>query len=139
MLNEIKQAVIDQMTEIYPASGGYTIYDDDIPENFLTPSFLVEIIAQTRSRRISKRYQSKLLFDVSYYSDKSSGELKNDCYAVQERLLRSLDLIGTYRAQNLEARITDNVLHVTFDISYSEMIPEESNPMQQVQANTNIE
>jgi len=126
MINDVKQAIANKLLDLHP---GYTVYDEDIPQNFRQPSFLITLTDQDYSKRISNKYKSLLSFDIAYFSDKKPTEIKNDCYEVQENLLRGLDLIGSFRVQNKQANITDNVLHITFDINYSEIKVETFNKM----------
>ena len=135
MINEIKQAIADKLEELYP---GYTLYDEDIPQNFKTPSFLVTVIEQSYGKRLANKYNSTVYFDVAYFSDKGKNETNSDCQAVQVNLLRAFDLMGGFRAQNLQATIVDNVLHITFDVSYSELKIEEFAKMQTQTTNTNL-
>ena len=135
MINEIKQAIADKLEELYP---GYTIYDEDIPQNFKRPSFLVTVIEQNYGKRLDNKYNSTVSFDVAYFSDKGKNEVKSDCQEVQVNLLRALGLMGTFRAQSLQATIVDNVLHITFDVSYSELKIEEFAKMQTQTTNTNL-
>jgi hypothetical protein len=135
MINEIKQAIAQKIHEQYPSA---TIYDEDIPQNFKTPSFLVTVIEQSYGKRLANKYNSTVSFDVAYFSDKGQNEIKSDCQAVQVNLLRAFDLVGTFRAQNLQATIVDNVLHITFDVSYSELKIEEFAKMQTQTTNTNL-
>ena len=150
MINEIKQAIAQKILELYPTA---TIYDEDIPQNFKTPSFLVTVIEQSYSKRLDNKYNSTITFDVAYFSDKGKNEIKSDCQEVQvnllrafdlmggfraQSLLRAFDLMGTFRAQSLQATIVDNVLHITFDVSYSELKIEEFAKMQTQTTNTNL-
>lgn len=135
MINEIKQAIADKLEELY---SGYTIYDEDIPQNFKTPSFLVTVIEQNYGKRLANKYNSTVSFDVAYFSNKGKNEIKSDCQAVQVNLLRAFDLMGGFRAQNLQATIVDNVLHITFDVKYSELKIEEFAKMQTQTTNTNL-
>jgi len=135
MINDIKQAIAQKILEQYPSS---TIYDEDIPQNFKTPSFLVTVIEQSYGKRLANRYNSTVSFDVAYFSDKGKNETKSDCQAVQVNLLRAFELVGTFRAQNLQATIVDNVLHITFDVRYSELKIEEFVKMQTQATNTDI-
>ena len=135
MINDIKQAIADKLEELYP---GYTLYDEDIPQNFKTPSFLVTVIEQNYGKRLANKYNSTVSFDVAYFSDKGKNETNSDCHAVQVNLLRAFELVGTFRAQNLQATIVDNVLHVTFNVSYSELKIEEFAKMQTQATNTDI-
>ena len=127
MIDEIKQAIAQKILEQYPSS---TIYDEDIPQNFKTPSFLVTVIEQNYGKRLANKYNSTVSFDVAYFSNKGKNEIKSDCQAVQVNLLRDFDLMGGFRAQNLQATIVDNVLHITFDVKYSELKIEEFVKMQ---------
>lgn len=127
MISEIKSAIAQKILEQYPSS---TIYDEDIPQNFKTPSFLVTVIEQNYGKRLANKYNSTVSFDVAYFSDKGKNEIKSDCQAVQVNLLRAFDLMGGFRAQNLQATIVDNVLQITFNVNYSELKIEEFTKMQ---------
>jgi len=135
MINEIKQAIAQKIHEQYPSA---TIYDEDIPQNFKTPSFLVTVIEQSYGKRLANKYNSTVSFDVAYFSDKKKNEIKSDCQAVMVNLLRAFDLLDTFRARNLQANITDNVLHITFNVNYSELKIEEFAKMQTQTTNTNL-
>lgn len=132
MISDIKQAIAQKILELYPET---TIYDEDIPQNFKTPSFLVTVIEQSYGKRLADKYNSTVSFDVAYFSDKKKNEIKSDCQAVMVNLLRAFDLMDTFRARNLQANITDNVLHITFDVSYSEMKIKEFTKMQKQTTN----
>ena len=135
MISEIKQAIAQKIHEQYPSA---TIYDEDIPQNFKTPSFLVTVIEQNYGKRLANKYNSTVNFDVAYFSDKEKNEIKADCHEVQVNLLRALDLVGAFRIQNLQATIVDNVLHITFDVNYSELKIEEFAKMRTQTTTTNI-
>lgn len=134
MITDVKQAIISKLQEVYPV--GYIIYDENLPDSVSKPAFLISLTNHKSSSRINNKFINILNFDLSYYSDKM--DLKADCFLVQEELLRKLDIVSTYRALNKNARITDNVLHITFEIRYSEIIEESSSLMQEQQTNTNI-
>lgn len=135
MINSVKQAIANKLLEVYPAS---TIYDEDVPQGFNKPSFLITLTDQDYGKRLNAKYKSKLSFDVAYFSDKSKAEINTDCQNVQLNLLRAFDLIGTLRVLNKKTITTDNVLHLTFDVNYSEIKTEIGVPMQTETTNTNI-
>ena len=118
MISSITQAIVDKLAELYPA---HTFYVENIPQNFATPSFLVSLIEQDYIKRINVKYKGKLSFDVAYFSNKGTEEIKSDCLDKQLTLLRNFDLIGNFRALDKQAQTTDNVLHVTFNVNYSEI------------------
>jgi len=134
MINSVRQAIVDKLLVLYP---GYKIYIDDVPQNFKTPSFLITLIDQDYNKRLSNKFKSLISFDVAYFSELKS-DIKADCLDKQLNLFRSFDLVGTYRTLNKQATITDNVLHFTFSINYSEIIEVVSTKMQQQQTNTNL-
>ena len=136
MISEIKQAIVNKLLEMYPT---YTIYDEDVPQNFKTPSFLLTLIEQNYGKRLDNKYNSTVSFDVAYFSNKGKNKIKSDCQAVQVNLLRAFDLVGGFRIRNLQATIVDNVLHITFDVRYSEIKTGEEIPKMQDQVtNTDI-
>lgn len=136
MVSSVKKVIKNKLLEIYP---GYTIYDEDVPQNFKAPSFLIILIEQDYEKRLADKYKSQLSFDVAYFSDKGDTEIKEDCLGVQLNLFRAFDIIGTYRVLNKQAGITDNVLHFTFDINYSELKVKEGITMKKQQTNTEME
>ena len=127
MISEIKQAIVNKLLEMYPT---YTIYDEDVPQNFKTPSFLLTLIEQNYGKRLDNKFTSTVSLDLAYFSDKEKSDIKSDCLAVQTNLLRAFDLLDTFRVRNLQANITDNVLHITFNVNYSEIKIEEFAKMQ---------
>lgn len=135
MITNIKQTIVNKLLELYPA---YTIYDEDMPQDFNRQSFLISITNQSYSKRFGNKYKSSISFDIAYFSNKGAEEIKPDCRNMQMSLLRNFDLAGKYRALNKKATITDNVLHFTFDINYSEIKTNVSEKMQKQQTNTNI-
>lgn len=140
MINDIKSAIVYKLRDIFPLiTKRYT--DDNIPQSFAKPSFYITVIDQDHEKRMSTRYKGLISFDVAYFSDKGIAEIKSDCLSKQEVLLREFDLIGTeskFWVLNKNARTTDNVLHMTFDIRYSEMKTEVNNPMQTQVTNTTL-
>lgn len=129
MINDIKQCIVDTLLQVYPR---ITIYDEDIPQNFKTPSFLIALTDHNYNKRINTKFNGEVLFDISFFSSKEKTEVKNDCLNIQQKLLRSFDLICTYRVLNKNATIVDNVLHFTFKIKYSEVRNEDKYKIQNI-------
>lgn len=135
MVNDIKQCIVDNLLNIYP---GINIYDEDIPQNFKSPSFLITLTDHSYSKRINNKFNGEISFDISFFSDKEKTEIKNDCIKVQQELFRGFDLITTYRPLNKNATIVDNVLHFSFNIKYSEIIKENELKIKNIGLKTNI-
>lgn len=135
MIADIRQAIAYKLKELYPDCKAHT---DDIPQGFKKPAFVMFQIDQDYSKRLNTKYNGRISFDIAYFSDKPKPKIKSDCFEKQEILLREFDYFGAFKAINKNARITDNVLHMTFDVNYSEMKVETSVPMQTQETNTNI-
>lgn len=136
MIDSIKQAIVNKLLELFPS---YTIYDEDIPQNFKKKSFLITLTDQDYNKRLNNKSSSLLSFDISYFSNKSVSEIKSDCLEVQLKLLRGFDLIGTHRVISKQVTITDNVLHFTFNVNYFEIKVEKFEKMQEIEdIKTNI-
>lgn len=119
MINDIVLGIATKLKELYANSRRYV---DNVPADFKKPSFTIFTIDQDYAKRIGDKGKSRISFDIAYFSNKAVDKIKSDCLEVQETLLRELDEIGQYwRATNKKARITDDVLHLTFDVNYSEL------------------
>ena len=129
MVNDIKQYIVNTLLQVYPK---VTIYDEDIPQNFKSPSFLITLTDHNYAKRIDDKFNGEVSFDISFFSSKEKTEIKNDCINVQQELFRNLDLIGSFRVGNKNAAIVDNVLHFTFKIKYSEIKNEEIYKIQNI-------
>lgn len=135
MVQTVKSAIALKLKELYPI---YNIYDEDVPQNFKKPSFLISLINQDYSKRLDIKYTGLLSFDLAYFSDKNVATIKEDCIEKQQSILRAFDLLGTFRVLNKQANITDNVLHITFDVRYSELKVTDDIKMQKQETNTNL-
>lgn len=129
MINDIKQSIVNTLLNIYP---GVTIYDEDIPQNFKTPCFLISLTNYSYNKRIDNKFNGEVSFDISFFSSEEKTDIKNDCIRVQQDLFRNFDLIGTYRPISKNATIVDNVLHFVFNIKYSEIKNEEIYKIQNI-------
>lgn len=117
MVNEIKQAIADKLHELYPQAA---IYDEDIPQGFKTPSFLIVLMETSYKKAIHDKYSASVSFDVAYFPE-SQYETKNECYEVSQIILRAFDVLNGYKIMNKTSSITDNVLHVKFIVKYREI------------------
>lgn len=135
MISELKQAIAQEILGLYPSA---TVYADDIPQNFKKPSFLLTLIEQNYGKRLDNKFTSTVSLDLAYFSDKEKSDIKSDCHAVQVNIMRAFDLVGTFRVRNLQATIVDNVLHITFEVSYSELKTNEFVKMQKQTTNEYI-
>lgn len=116
MIDDIKTQIAKKLKEIYP---GYKVYDEDIPQNFHKPSFLLELTDFSYEKRLSNVFNGDILFVVTLIVDEVDQNSK--CSMVMSELARQFDYVGDYRVLNREFTITDGVLKMVFSIKYSEM------------------
>ena len=117
------------------------IYRDNIPQNMEFPCILVEIMETTANRRLSERQRIKQNFDVQYFPGDESENRRKECEKVKQKMLRRFDVVSadgiSFYARNKNASIVDDVLHLLFDVTYTEYEKKEIPKMEEM--NTNIE
>ncbi|MGB8455155.1 MAG: DUF6838 family protein [Anaerocolumna sp.] len=134
MLEDIKEAIINRLLELYP---GYTVYDEDMPAQYQKPSFLIHVKSQNYTNLLQGKFKAQINFDISYNSNDSEA-IKGDCVSIGQALLIGFDVISNCRIKNKKAETIENVLHFTFDIQYSVRKEEAFTKMQKQEINTNI-
>ena len=117
------------------------IYRDNIPQNMEFPCILVEITETTAKRRLSERQRIKQNFDVQYFPGDESENRRKECEKVKQKMLRRFDVVSadgiSFYVRNKNASIVDDVLHLLFDVTYTEYEKKEIPKMEEM--NTNIE
>lgn len=118
MTDEMMAAAETKLKTLDPAAA---VYRHDRPKESRTPCFVISVTGQSCGRLLAGAFAGKLSLDIQYVSDAAdSGAVRADCVAVQETLLREFQLLGRFRCIGKNAQITDNILHFTFDVKYSE-------------------
>ncbi|HAK43708.1 MAG TPA: hypothetical protein DCM59_14645 [Clostridium sp.] len=133
MVDSINGEVKNKLLSVYP---DITIYDEKVPQKFKTPSFFISIYEQDYAKRLNTKYRSTISYDISYFPHEEYNK-NNEMYLVQESLLRELRDIDTFRAINIRANITDEVLHIMFDVKYSEVLTTNGVKMNKLESNAN--
>lgn len=134
MVSSINDEVKNKLLSLYP---GITIYDEKVPQKFKTPSFFISIYDQDYEKRLNTKYESTISYDVSYFPNEEYNK-NNEMYIVQENLIREFRDMDTFRALNIKANITDDVLHIMFDVKYSEELITNETKMNNLNTNTGI-
>lgn len=117
------------------------IYRDNIPQNMEFPCIFVEIVETTAKRRLSERQRIKQNFDVQYFPGDESENRRKECEKVKQEMLRRFDVIRadgiSFYVRSKSASIVDDVLHLMFDVTYTEYEEKEIPKMDEM--NTNLE
>jgi hypothetical protein len=139
MIQKIKEAISNKLLELYT---DITIYDEEIPQEgenspIVKPYFLITLTSQGYTKLLSNKSKVELAFDVTYYSNQSTG-IKNDCIQVGQALLTNFESLQDYRALRKKVEVKENVMHFTFSLQYLEMKMETPIFMNKKEVKTNI-
>ncbi|SHO48127.1 phage tail terminator family protein [Anaerocolumna xylanovorans] len=133
MGKELKDAISAKLTELFP---GVTVYDEDLPDGYQKPAFLVTTTNAVKGRGLGGRKNYSLSFDVSYYSN-LTGQTNNDCYQKGIALLESFHLLE-YRLKGKKSATAQGVLHFTFETQFTVAGETSDTKMEQKELSTNI-
>ncbi len=117
--------IIDAITVKLDACFGdsYTIYTDEIPQGFKTPSFGVLFLSLTQKRFIGGRWFVSALFDISYFTDKGRVDASSHSFKVQWNL-KNIELLNgvIMLGKEFDSEMVDGVSHnmINFDFFLQE-------------------
>lgn len=94
------------------------IYREDVPENFVRPSFMVTFYDQNPTRGINGRLKNTVKADLLYFPEDEEN-YQEECWSVNEDLIREF-LIPGFKMKNRNSKITDKVLHFMFSVDCRE-------------------
>lgn len=113
MVNSILNAVTTQLGKTF--GNTYHYYVEDIEQGLEKPCFTVDILIPHQRSRSPVLYDRTMPIIVHYFSD-SKTNLKNDCYAMAERIAECLEYLPfkdtKLRGEDISWNIVDGVLQV---------------------------
>lgn len=122
MFEKLYQAIAAECRAVLPEAK--KIYRDNIPQNFETPCVLVLTTNSQTSRGLANKQRFKHSFDVQYFPSEELQNLRKACETAKQTMLRAFDTIeapgASFYVRNKTASITDDVLHMQFDVTYTE-------------------
>lgn len=133
MGEDLKVAIRAKLTELFPE---VTIYEEDLPEGYQKPAFLVTITNAVTGRGLGGRKTFQLSFDISYYSN-LAGQINTDCYQKGLALLESFRLTG-YRLKGKKSAAAEGILHFTFETQFTVTEEISEAKMKQKELSTNM-
>lgn len=109
-INDIITAISIKLNQAF--GDEYKIYDDEIPQGFKTPAFLILFLNLENIRQIGKRWRINTLFNIQYFPKNGRTEASNMSLKVQQALkeitlLNGAVMLGT----NGNAEIVDGNAH----------------------------
>lgn len=133
MVDRIKNAIANKLSELYPKS---TIYDELVSQGFKKGSFFIDVIDQDYRHSLFKSGRSTVQFDISYFpKDKDKN---NEMEEVKSNLLRALNVLDGFRLISKASNIVDDVLHVQLRAQYREIKTEQNVKIQQFDIKENL-
>jgi hypothetical protein len=113
MVNSILNAVTKQLGMTF--GNDYHYYVEDVEQDLKTPCFTVDVIIPLQRSKSPVLYDRTMPIVIHYFSD-SENNLKNNCYAMGERIVECLEYLPfknkTLRGEDISYQMVDDVLQV---------------------------
>ena len=109
----------------------YTIYSENMPQDFNTPCFFIECVKYSREKALSRgtRFLVSAMFRVTYFPDEENLNQNEDIYEISDRIFDSVERIDGYSGDGLKAEFSDGVLVVTVNYDFQAVKETDKNYM----------
>lgn len=109
-INDIIKAISIKLDQVFGEE--YRIYDDEIPQGFKTPAFLILFLNLEHIQQIGKRWRVNTLFNIQYFPKYGRTEASNMSLKVQQALKEITLLNGSVMlGTNGNTEIVDGNAH----------------------------
>lgn len=119
MINETIKGISRAIFEEF--GSGYTIYKEDVPQNFKEPSFSIVHIRSSSDLKRPDRHMRRNRFNIHYFPTQGEHE-REEMHDVSERLFSCLEYINVLdnpcRGAKMAPEIVDGVLHFFVDYDF---------------------
>lgn len=136
-INDIRVAIQQALDSIYP---NIDVYSEEIKQGFDEPCFFIKSVNSNQDNQMWNSKKREILFDIHYFSDKEE-DINKDCLDMADSLYKILELIDIegkkFRANKMNHRIEDNVLHFQLKFSYKILRIIQSAKMKKVEVKVN--
>ncbi len=116
MIDEIKQAIVSLLNSLYPDR---PVLDENADQQLTNGYFFIDVSESAYQHSINGSFKGSVTFDLSYFPANGDSP-RSECLAVQDNLLRSLNLVEGFRILSKKAIIVEKVLHVSFTVKFLE-------------------
>jgi hypothetical protein len=111
MVNSLLKAVTKQLGTTFGTK--YHYYMEDVEQGLKKPCFTVDLLIPLQRSKSPVLYDRTMPLVVHYFSD-SKTNLKEDCYAIGERLVECLEYLPfentVIRGEDISWKVEDDVL-----------------------------
>jgi len=130
MVNSILNAVTKQLGTTF--GNTYRYYVEDVEQGLVTPCFTVDLLIPLQRSKSPVLYDRTMPVVIHYFSD-SKHDLKQDCYAIGERVVECLEYLPfkstLLRGEDISWQIVDDVLQIFVTYKFTTMTVTETEDM----------
>ena len=127
MVNSLLNAVTKRLGKTFGTS--YRYYVENVEQNLTKPCFTIDTLIPLQRSRSPVLYDRTIPLVVHYFSD-SKTNLKQDCYAMAERVLECLEYIPfnntMLRGEDISWQIVDDVLQIFITYRFRTVMSQET-------------
>ena len=127
MVNSLLNAVTKRLGKTFGTS--YRYYVENVEQNLTKPCFTIDTLIPLQRSRSPVLYDITIPLVVHYFSD-SKTNLKQDCYAMAERVLECLEYIPfnntMLRGEDISWQIVDDVLQIFITYRFRTVMSQET-------------
>lgn len=132
MINKLYESIGSALKQIKSC----VVYKEDVPQGFVLPCFMVTFYEQNPGRGLNGRFKNSVMVDILYFPE-DEVNYQEESWDIGQKLSREFCPEG-FKSKNRNLKITDKVLHFTFDVDYWEYRKEHSERMQTLSENMSI-
>lgn len=132
MVNKLYQSIAAGLHSVKPC----TVYQEDVPNDFVRPYFLISISGLKSSDGINGRMKHTASLDITYVPE-DPAEKRSESWKVGLDLTRKFQA-EAFKIKNRSLKIAEQALHFTFDAEYREYYDPAMAKMQTMSQNTKM-
>lgn len=112
MVNNLKSLIIAQLKEVY---GPLKVYDEEVKQGLVTPSFSVFFFNQHQERKLWKSVERTYSVNIIYFP--GTEDIRYECDGVLATFQTEFRYIANkHHVHEIEGTLSDDVLVITFNI-----------------------
>lgn len=112
MANNLKSLIIAQIKEVF---GPLKVYDEDVKQGLVTPSFSIRLFNQHQERKFWKSVERTYSVNVNYFPE--TEDIRYECDEILETFQTEFRYISNkHHVHEIEGIISDGVLVITFNV-----------------------
>ncbi len=139
MINKLIEGISKKLYEVF---GNVKIYVDEIPQNFVTPSFFVKCLTHNDNLMLFDTKRKITKFDILYFPTENNLNKEYEVNNVLAVLVDSLNIIEAdghkVKGLNITTEKVDGVLHFFVDYNITLIKQGENIKMENLKERTDV-